>query len=40
MAFLMQGGHKPGKPGILREFSEPGKHKNYQRILCKFRGKL
>jgi len=22
---VKQGGHKPGKPGILREFSEPGK---------------
>jgi len=22
---LLQGGHKPGKPGILRDFSEHGK---------------
>ena len=24
---LVQGGHKPGKPGILRDFSEHGKLK-------------
>jgi len=23
--FAVQGGHKPGKPGILRDFSEHGK---------------
>jgi len=22
---ILQGGHKPGKPGILRDFSEHGK---------------
>ena len=32
MCIYSQGGHKPGKPGILRDFSEHGKLREY---LCK-----
>jgi len=27
--WLNQGGHKPGKPGILRDFSEHGKLREF-----------
>jgi len=26
---MIQGGHKPGKPGILRDFSEHGKLREF-----------
>jgi len=29
LVFKMQGGHKPGKPGILRDFSEHGKLREF-----------
>jgi len=30
---FIQGGHKPGKPGILRDFSEHGKLEDFSRNL-------
>jgi len=34
-----QGGHKPGKPGILRDSSEYGKLREFSREFCAISGK-
>jgi len=39
-AVFLQGGHKPGKPGILRDFSERGKLRESRGILCNLREKV
>jgi len=36
---LRQGGHKPGKPGILRDFSEHGKLGEFSRNYVQPQGK-
>jgi len=38
--FLVQGGHKPGKPGILRDFSERGKLREFSGNSVQPRGKI
>jgi len=38
--YKLQGGHKPGKPGILREFSEPGKLMEFSGNSVHLREKL
>jgi len=35
-SYIQQGGHKPGKPGILRDFSEDGKLREF----CATSGKI
>jgi len=36
---MLQGGHKPGKTGILRDFSEHGKLKEFSEF-CATPGKI
>jgi len=37
---MLQGGHKPGKPGILRDFSEHGKIKEFPENSVQPQGKI
>jgi len=37
---ISQGGHKPGKPGILRDFSEHGKLKEFSGNSVQPQGKI
>ena len=37
---LVQGGHKPGKPGILRDFSENGKLREFSGNYVQPQGKI
>jgi len=40
MMRFIQGGHKPGKPGILRDFSEHGKLRNFSGNSVQLWGKI
>jgi len=37
---ILQGGHKPGKPGILRDFSEHGKLREFSGNYVQPQGKI